>query len=400
MDIVSPESVGLNSRQLDRIGDWAAGYVAAGKLPFATTLVARHGQVAFLDCRGMADLAADRPARPDDLVRLYSMTKPVTAVAALMLYEAGVLQLDDPVAEYIPAFADLRVMRADGATEALAEPVRLWHLFTHTAGLTYGHRDEGPVPAAMVEAGVDFGDPTETLAATVDRLAEVPLKFQPGTRWNYGVSTDVLGRVVEVAAGVGLDRFFADRIFAPLGMTETGFSAPADTADRLTACYDYDPEALLVPVTGPREAAFTAGTQMCSGGGGLVGTLADYLRFCEMLRGGGALGEARLLGRKTVAMMASNWMGGDLTAMGQPTFSEMPYDGIGFGLGVSVVVDPAKTRALYSSGEYAWGGAASTAFWIDPQEDMVVIFLTQVMPSSTYPLRRELRALVNAAVID
>ena len=225
MDIVSPESVGLNSRQLDRIGDWAAGYVAAGKLPFATTLVARHGQVAFLDCRGMADLAADRPARADDLVRLYSMTKPVTAVAALMLYEAGVLQLDDPVAEYIPAFADLRVMRADGATEVIAEPVRLWHLFTHTAGLTYGHRDEGPVPAAMVEAGVDFGDPTETLAATVDRLAEVPLKFQPGTRWNYGVSTDVLGRVVEVAAGVGLDRFFADRIFAPLGMTETGFSA-------------------------------------------------------------------------------------------------------------------------------------------------------------------------------
>ena len=401
---VKPENVGLSSSQLTRIGDWAQGYLDRGQLPFATTLVARHGKIAYVDQRGFADLGIEKPIQRDSVVRLFSMTKPVTIVAALMLYEQGLLQLDDPVSAYIPGFADLQVCiggEADNLkTEPLLEPVRIWHLMTHTAGLTYGQRDEpllGPVLSAL---GVDFHDPQKNLAEVVDALCQAPLKFQPGSRWNYGVSTDVLGRLIEVVSGQPLDEFFEQHIFAPLAMQDTGFTVKPGAEARFVSCYEATRDEPLALYDDAAGSALLQPRQMFSGGGGLVGTLDDYHRFCEMLRGQGAFGGSRLLGRKTVAMMASNWMPGDLSEMGQATFSEMPYDGIGFGLGVSVVVNPAKTRALYSEGEYAWGGMASTAFWIDPLEDLVVVFLTQVVPSSSYPLRRQLRALVNAAVID
>jgi CubicO group peptidase (beta-lactamase class C family) len=400
-----PETVGMSGERLGRIDAWMARYVEAGKLPWAMTVITRHGETAYSRCIGKADIATGRAIEDDAILRIYSMSKPITAVAILMLYEEGLLQLDDPVSRFIPEFADTPVVAGDHGAELVTEPLRhpitVRHLLTHTSGLIYGAFGGGTLERLYDENATDFGPQDGTLEAVCKRLAALPLDHQPGARWTYGVSIDVLGRIVEVISGQSFDRFLQQRIFAPLAMRDTFFELPPDRMDRFVPCYERGPDDGLLSYDGVEDSVHAAGVTCFSGGGGLLSTARDYQRFAEMLRGGGALGDVRILGPRTVSFMASNHMPGgvDLAAMGQPVFSETSYEGIGFGLGVSVVLDPAHAQVLTSKGEYAWGGMASTAFWIDPEQDMSVLFLTQLVPSSSYPIRRELRVLASQAIV-
>jgi CubicO group peptidase (beta-lactamase class C family) len=403
---VEPAEVGFDADRLARIDTHFARYVDDGRLPGWLALVARRGQIAHLSINGQRDVEAALPVEIDTVFRIYSMTKPVTSVAAMMLFEEGAFELKDPVSKFIPAFADVRVYRGGSSvkaiTEPATEPVRMWHLLTHTSGLTYGFHYAHPVDAMYRAAGFEWGTPPGfDLAAVCEMWASLPLVFQPGTEWNYGVSTDVLGRVVEVASGQNLDRFFQERIFEPLSMTDTAFSVPPADADRLAALY--------IPGSGGKATRMDAMGDMAkepptclSGGGGLVSTAADYHRFTQMLLNGGELDGQRLLGSRTVRYMASNHLpgGADLEAVGRPLFAETTFDGVGFGLGFSVLLDPVTNKVPGSAGEFAWGGAASTAFWVDPVEDITCIFLTQLLPSSTHPIRSELKRFVYQALID
>ena len=398
-----PEDVGLSTPRLARVSQWMRRWVDSGRLPGLLVAVARDDRLAWLGTCGYRDVEAKRAVEPDTIYRIYSMTKPITTVAALMLYEEGRFQLDDPIAKFIPAFAGTRVFASGDAesftTAPLERPVTVHDLMIHTSGLTYGFQHEHAVDALYRNRRIEFNANVGPLADLVEATAAQPLVFQPGTRWNYGVSTDVLGRLVEIWSGVPLDAFFAERIFAPLGMDDTGFQVREGQGGRLASSYaraDGGGLALAEPAGGSRflESAVTL-----SGGGGLVSTAADYLRFMRMLRGRGALEDVRLLGRKSVELMTMNHLPGDLADMGRPRFAEMPFAGVGFGLGVSVLLDPAKARILGSPGEYAWGGMASTAFWVDPAEDLMVLLLTQLMPSSAWPIRRELRVLTYQALL-
>ena len=399
-----PESVGFSAQRLARIGPWLRGYVDSGKLPFAGVAVMRKGEVAYSDLYGLRDIEAGTPAIEHGLYRIYSMTKLITTVAAMSLYEEGRFMLDDPIAAYLPEFAKQKV-HVSGPFEAMElvepeTPVTIRQLMNHTSGLTYGAFDPGPVGRAMRRAKADFANPAESLADVVTRLADVPLCFQPGTRWNYGVSSDVLGRVVEVVAGKPLEQVFQERIFGPLGISDTFFGVPDEKLDRFCALYSKTDDVPLKLFETAVESRFRAPVAMHSGGGGLVSSTADYIRFVEMVRRGGALDGARVLGRKTVELMLLNHLPGDMAAMGQATFSEMPMTGIGFGLGGAVLLDPARAQILGSPGEFTWGGMASTAFWIDRTEEISVVFMTQLVPSSSYPIRRELRVLVYQALVD
>ena len=404
---VEPKEVGFDADRLTRIDRLLDRYVDDGRLPGWLVLVARHGRVAHLATGGSADVEANRPVGVDTLFRIYSMTKPITSVAAMMLYEEGAFELKDPVSRFIPSFRDLRVYRSGSAlnpaTEPASEPVRIWHLLTHTAGLTYGFHHAHPVDAMYRRAGFEWGAPPGTdLAACCDAWADLPLVFQPGTEWNYSVATDVLGRVVEVAAGTSLDRFFAERIFRPLGMTETSFWVDDADAGRLAALYAPSPKTGRIVRNDAMGKAVLTPPTFLSGGGGLVSTAGDYHRFTRMLLGEGELEGARLLGPRTVRYMARNHLPGgvDLETIGRPLFAETTYDGVGFGLGLSVVLDPVANKVPASPGEVAWGGAASTAFWVDRAEDVTAVFLTQLLPSSTLPVRSQLRQLVYQALID
>jgi len=400
-----PEDVGLSKTRLDRIDDWMKRYVDSGKLPGMMTVVARRGQVVDWRMRGLIDVEAGKPVAADSIYRIYSMTKPIASVALMMLYERGLFQLDDPIARWLPAFAEPRVFVGGDAenpkTEPARQPITFRHLLTHTSGLTYGFLMAGPVDAMYRAAKIEFNPGRgASLAEMVDRLATMPLLCQPGAGWNYSNSTDVVGRLVEAISGESLPDFFQSRILEPLGMTDTAFHVAADKVDRFAALYGPKPGGGLELVDAPGRSHYLKPPETPSGGGGLVGTAHDYMRFATMLRNRGELDGVRLLGRKTVEYMTANHLPGDMAAMGQPRFSESSYEGIGFGLGFSVMLDPAKAQVVGSPGEYAWGGAASTAFWIDPVEDMIVLLLTQLRPSSTFPIRRELRVLTYQAIVD
>ena len=394
---------GLCGARLAKVGDWMRGYVDSGKLPCAMTLVARHGEIAFLDHCGFADVETKTPLKRDTVFRIYSMTKPVTAVAMMMLYEEGRFQLDDPLAKYMPEFADMKVyVSGHGSqirTEPAEAPITIHQLLTHTAGFTYGFLDETPLGEIYRTRDIDFNPGKKPLEDTIAALAEVPLAHQPGARWNYGVAFDVLGRLVEILSGEPLDRFFQDRILQPLGMDDTAFSIGDDKRGRFAALYRAADGGFDLIETADKTV-YAEPVKLWSGGGGLVSTIDDYFRFTEFLRCRGELDATRLLSRKTVDYMTANHLGGDMAAMGQPTFGESRFEGVGFGFGVSVMLDPARANILGTPGEYAWGGAASTAFWIDPFEDMTVIFMTQLLPSSAYPIRRELRVLTYQALVD
>jgi CubicO group peptidase (beta-lactamase class C family) len=403
---VEPEEVGIDGARLRRVDAHFRRYVDDGRLPGWTVAVARRGRVAHLSHYGLADAEAQRPVADDTLWRIFSMTKPVTSVAALMLVEQGALELNAPVSRYIPAFADARVYAggsaADPGTVPATEPVRVWHLLTHTAGLTYGWHHAHAVDEMYRAKGFEFGSPRGMdLAAVCEVWAGIPLLFQPGAEWNYSVATDVLGRVVEVASGQPLDAFFSEHVFGPLGMTDTAFSVAPDDVERLAALYVPHPAGGLLRNTVVGEAA-TREPAFLSGGGGLVSTAGDYHRFAQMLARGGELDGARLLGPRTVAYMTRNHLPGgvDLDTYARPLFAESPYRGVGFGLGFSVVIDAAAGKTLTHEGEYAWGGFASTAFYVDPATEVTALFFTQLMPSSTHPIRPQLRTLVNQALVD
>lgn len=401
-----PGEVGFDPDRLGRIDSHFRRYVDDGRLPGWTIAVARRGRVAHLAHYGLADREAGRAVTDDTVWRIYSMTKPITSVAAMMLYERGALELTDPVSRYIPAFADMRVYRGGSAanpgTVPAGEPMRVWHLLSHTSGLTYGFHHAHPVDEMYRAKGFEFGVPRGMdLETACDAFAQFPLVFDPGTEWNYSVATDVLGRVVEVASGKKLDAFLAEEILAPLDMTDTAFSVGEADLDRLAALYVRNPAGGLRRYDTMGDAATRPPTYL-SGGGGLVSTAADYHRFTQMLARGGELDGARLLSPRTVAYMATNHLPGghDLDTVGRPIFAESSFAGVGFGLGFSVVLDPAAGKGVTSPGEYAWGGLASTAFWVDPVEEITAMFFTQLLPSSTYPIRPQLRALVNQAVVD
>jgi CubicO group peptidase (beta-lactamase class C family) len=406
-----PAEVGLDPDRLERVDRHFRRYVDDGRLPGWLITISRRGRLAHVSCYGSRDLEAGLPVATSTLWRIYSMTKPVTSVAAMMLYEEGAFELTDPVSAFIPSFAGVRVYAAGPdarpVTVPAAEPVRIWHLLTHTAGLTYGWHRVHPVDARYRDAGFEWGTPAGLdLAQCVDAWAEQPLLFQPGTEWNYSVATDVLGRLVEVISGQNLDEFFASRILGPLGMTDTSFVAREPEVSRLGELYTPGPGGQAVRL----EAMGRTGRQrprVLSGGSGLVSTAGDYHRFTQMLlaRPGSPAGEldgARLLGPRTVASMTRNHLpgGADLERFGRPLHAESPMRGVGFGLGFAVVVDPVAGKTLSSAGEFSWGGAASTTFFVDPAEQLTVSFFTQLLPSSAYPLRSQLRQLVYQAITD
>jgi CubicO group peptidase (beta-lactamase class C family) len=399
-----PEDVGLSSERLACVNAWAQRLVDDGKLPGMTTMVARRGKVVHFNSCGLADMKREVRMAPDTIFRFYSMTKPLTSTAIMMLYEEGRFQLDDPITRFLPCFKDMRVavggMRGKLETVPAERDITFRDLLTHTSGLTYGFMEATPVDGQYRDRGVDFQTSDKTLAEVVELAADVPLIAQPGAEWNYSIATDVLGHLVAVISGMPFDQFLRERVTGKLGMVDTEFQVPADKLSRFAANYTSMPDGRLMLIDDPQKSIFGTQRKICSGGGGLVSTAGDYMRFCQMMLNKGELNGVRLLGRKTVELMTTNHLRGDMAEMGQPRFSESSYFGIGFGLGFSVTLDPAKAQILGSAGEYAWGGAASTAFWIDPAEDMAVIMLTQLMPSSTYPIRRELRVLTYQAVVD
>ncbi len=393
----------FDASRLARIDRHFQQYVDDGRLVGWQLQVGRHGQVAHSATYGLADREAGRPVAQDTLWRIYSMTKPIVSVAFMSLWEEGLVELTDEVARYLPSFADVKVFRDGSATTAFLEPalepVRLWHLLTHTSGLTYGFLQVHPVDAMYRAAGSDLGNPTgNDLAANCDLWASLPLKFQPGTAWGYGVSTDVLGRVCEVVAGKPLDEVVRERVLEPLGMSDTRWWADGQE-DRLAALYAaYEGKAVRYDVLG--DSALKPPV-MLSGGGGLLSTAADYWRFSAMLLGRGALDGTRVLAPRTVELMARNHLPGgqDLGQLNSGGFAETIMDGVGFGLGFATVLDPTPARGASSVGEFYWGGLASTAFWVDPATGVCATFFTQLVPSSTYPVRAQLRQLVYSALV-
>ncbi len=381
-------------------------YIDTGRFPGALTLIWRHGQIAHLRALGLADVERGVPVREDTVFRIYSMTKPLTTVAFMMLVEQGLVALDTPVHALIPEWKDLGVY-AGGFMETFRtrrpeRPMLVVDLLRHTSGLTYGFQQASNVDAAYRKLDVLDEARASTLDDMIRKLATLPLEFSPGTAWNYSVSTDVLGYLVGKLSGVPFPEFLRARVLGPLGMEDTDFFVRRGSEQRLAACYVATPGGGMKLQDDPARSTYLARPSLFSGGGGLVSTAADYLRFCRMMLGRGSLDGVQLLSRKTVELMTTNHLpdGKDLPALSRSLFSEATYNGIGFGLGFAVTLDPARTLIPGSRGEFSWGGLASTAFWVDPTEDLIVLFLTQLMPSAAYPIRRELRTLVYSALQD
>jgi CubicO group peptidase (beta-lactamase class C family) len=402
---VDPSEVGLNPRQLAKLDSHFARYVDTGLLAGWHVVVTRRGQVAHSSTYGLADREAGTAVAPDTLWRLYSMTKPVVSVAAMMLWEEGGFELTDEISRWLPEFADVKVYDKGSAQRPYVvpaiEPIRVWHLLTHTAGLTYGFLHTSVVDTIYRNAGYEWGVPEgQDLAGACAAWAKLPLLFQPGTRWGYSVASDVLGRLIEVISGQSLDDFFASRIFGPLGMTDTSFWVDGPDTARLAALYAPMPgtqQAFRFDQMGDRALAKPT---MLSGSGGLVGSASDYHRFTQMLLNEGRLDGVRLLGSRTVRFMTRNHLPGnvDLGTLTTGGFAETTFDGIGFGLGFGIVMDPIPARTPCSEGSYYWGGAASTTFWVDPREELTAMLFTQLVPSSQHPIRPQLRQLVYAAI--
>jgi CubicO group peptidase (beta-lactamase class C family) len=414
----SPEAAGMSRAALDRIDDHLKRrYIDANRFPGTQLVVYRRGQVVHSSVQGFADLERKAPMKDDTIFRIYSMTKPITSVAFMMLVEQGLVALDEPVHKYIPEWKNLGVFQAGTApafvTRPPARPMQIVDLLRHTSGLTYGFQQRSNVDAAYRDSQIGTIELAGTLDSMIAALAKIPLEFSPGEAWNYSVSTDVIGYLVGKISGIPFERFLKERIFDPLGMADTDFYVPAEKAHRLAACYNatvsgmmavHSPGAKsgLALQDDPATSPYRSPPSLISGGGGLCSTAADYLTFCRALLNGGTLDGVRLIGPKTLALMTANHLPGnrDLPEMSRSMFAEATYSGVGFGLGFSVTMNPAKTLVPGSPGEYAWGGAATTSFWIDPAEELITIFMTQVIPSSAYPVRRELRTMVYAAITN
>jgi CubicO group peptidase (beta-lactamase class C family) len=404
---IDPDHVGFDPARLARIESHFARYVDDGRLPGWHIAVTRCGQVAYSATYGLRDVSSGAPVEADTLWRIYSMTKPITSVAAMMLWEEGHFELTDEISKWLPAFADVRVYDKGSLlrpyTVPAIEPIRVWHLLTHTSGLTYGFFQESVVDAMYRAAGFELDPEHELdLAASCDAWARLPLLFQPGSKWGYGVSTDVLGRLVEVISGQTLAEFFAERILGPLKMDQTRWWVDEADAPRLATLYGAHAEsgrAVPLAAMGTRALSEPA---MLAGGHGLVSTAADYHRFTQMLLREGELDGVRLLGPHTVRFMTRNHLPGgvDLDTFSSGGFAETVFEGIGFGLGFAVMENPVPSRVPSSVGQYYWGGLASTAFWVDPVEQLTVMLFTQLVPSNRWPLRPQLRQMVYSALVD
>ncbi len=403
--LASPESAGLCGKRLGRLRTWMRRYIDSGRLPGASVLVARRGRVVFCESLGSRNPDPGDPMTTDAIFHLHSMTMPVTSAAVMMLHEEGLLLLDDPVADFIPSFQETPVYASGDGEEMVVEPTRrpvtIHHLLTHTSGLIRGDGAKGPVSELYKHRNTDFSIHDGVLSDVVDRLAESPLAFQPGEGWSPGVSTDVLGRVVEVVSGRSLDAFFQERILGPLVMMDTGFMIPGSAGDRFTPTHAGAGDDAGIREEAPaRPIPMKGEVVTLSGGRGLVSTLPDYYRFTELLRLKGEVDGVRLLGRKTVDYMTRDHLPGDLSDMGRSTIRPSSLAGLGFGLGFSVMVDPIKARMLGSPGEYASGGSAGVAFWTDPVEEMTVLFFSPAPPPDGSAIVRELRVLVYQAIVD
>ena len=405
MERADPDEMGFDPERLARLDPFLEEtYLRPGLLHGVQLLVAREGKVVHFSSRGEARESGE-PVRDDSLFRIASMTKPVTSVAFMMLVEEGRVALDTPVHKVIPEWEKLRVYDGGGGgapfrTRALERPMLMVDLLRHTSGLTYGFQHRTNVDAAYREGKLESWHGHHDLDGFVAALAGIPLEFSPGEAWNYSVSTDVLGLVVQRVSGRPFDAFLAERIFSPLGMIDTSFCVPADKLDRFGDAWAFDPERGAEMYDRAEKSAWARAPRLVSGGGGLVSTSADYHLFCTMLLNGGTLGGARILGRKTIELMTANHLpgGADLTDLSRSLFSEATYAGQGFGLGFAVNLDPALAMLPGSRGEYYWGGMFSTAFFIDPVERVHMIFMTQLMPSTTYPVRRQLKTLIYSAL--
>jgi len=399
-----PEAAGFSAARLQQLDRFLqTRYIDAGKLPCAMTFIQRRGEVAHFSALGFKDVERRQRLEEDTLFRIYSMTKPITSIAFMMLVEDGSVALDDPVEQHIPQWRDLGVY--DGGfigtfkTHRTAQPMRIVDLLRHTSGLTYGFQQRTNLDAAYRNQRLDEIGGPGTLDQMIEALGRLPLEFSPGTVWNYSVATDVLGYLIGKLSGEPFEQFLQRRILNPLRMHDTGFSVPATQAPRLAACYTAAPGGGMKLQDDPPTSPFLRTPNLVSGGAGLISTLADYRRFCQMLLNGGTLDGERIIGRKTLQLMTSNHLPGnkELPDLSVALFSEAAYAGVGFGLGFAVTLNTARTLLPGSAGDFFWGGMASTFFWVDPREDMIVIFMTQLMPSSTYPLRRQLRTMIYSA---
>lgn len=412
MPTVAPRELGFSPLRLERLDRFIKErYLDSGRLPHAQLLISRGGELAHFSSQGAAREGSSRAIDETSIFRIASMTKPVTSVAFMMLVEEGRVAVDTPVADVLPEFAATGVYASGGAgvpfaTRPTSEPMRMLDLLRHTSGLTYGFQNRSNIDAAYRETPSNAG-PVENwygdadLDSFVSDLSRLPLEFSPGEAWNYSVSTDVLGAVIQRVSGQPLDVFLSDRILGPLKMDDTGFVVPPEKADRLTDCYAWvNPSVGRVMYDRGEESVWLQQPRLVSGGGGLVSTALDYHRFCQMLANGGELDGARILGRKTVDLMTMNHLPGqsDLSTLSRSLFSETQNAGVGFGLGFAVTQDVARTMIPGSVGEYYWGGMFTTSFFIDPVEQFHIVFMTQLSPSLLYPIRRELKTLIYSAL--
>jgi CubicO group peptidase (beta-lactamase class C family) len=416
--LASPESAGMSKAAFDRIDNHLRQrYIDTGRFPGTQLVVYRRGKLVHSAVQGFADLERKLALKEDTIFRIYSMTKPITSIAFMMLVEEGRVALDEPVHKYIPEWKNLGVFQAGVApaflTKPPARPMLIIDLLRHTSGLTYGFQQRSNVDAAYREMKIGEVEKAGTLQSMIEDLAKIPLEFSPGEAWNYSVSTDVIGYLIGKISGKPFEQFLRERILDALEMKDTDFYVPTAKAHRLAACYSASPQGAIVFHAAERKdslalqddpatSSFLSPPSFISGGGGLCSTAADYLTFCRALLNGGELSGVRLVGPKTLALMRANHLPGGRTLpeMSRSLFSEATYNGIGFGLGFSVTLDPAQTLIPGSAGEYAWGGAATTSFWIDPAEELIAIFMTQVLPSTAYPIRRELRTMIYASITD
>ncbi len=397
LETVKPRQVGMSDARLEQISSITRGYVEEGRIAGVITMVARHGKLVHFEAVGSRGVDDDRPLTKDALFRIYSMTKPITAVAAMQLYERGLFQLSDPISRFVPELSELTVQNGNGETEPASGPITMQQLLTHTAGFSYGFDPEDPVDQQYRESRA-LG------AGNLDEFAEVlaglPLKYHPGTQWHYSVAVDVTGLIVERLSGQPLDEYLKEHIFDPLGMTDTFFSVPENKWDRFLPNHRWDRQAGALRTLGPESWDRFRDVTLFSGGGGLVGTAMDYMRFAEMLRNGGSLDGNRILSPRTVEFMTLNHLPASISTGGS---GENPgrgngRDGFGFGLGFGLVTDVAASGVMGSVGEYSWGGAAGTIFWVDPVQDFVVVAMIQLM-GSPWPLRSELKVAVNQAIV-
>jgi CubicO group peptidase (beta-lactamase class C family) len=394
MNTANPNDLGFSPERLIRINDFMKRYVEEGKVAGFVTLVSRHGKIAFFDKYGYQNITRQTPIALDTIFRIYSMTKPIASVALMMLFERGLVRLEDPVSKFIPQFKNTKVYEKDWNLVDQVRPMTVKNLLTHTAGLSYGGSAQTNHPVDSLYDLAGLQDPGINLEEMVRRIAGLPLLYQPGTRWYYSVATDVVGRLVEVIAGMSLAEFLDEKIFKPLGMVDSGFSVPTEKTSRLATLYGKSKDSIL------KEMDETIGRRydkvsLYSGGGGLVSTALDYFRFAQMVLNNGELDGVRLLGPQTVKYMTTNHLPPSLIPL---TMGEA-YPGLGFGLGFSVVLDVALNGQMGSPGEHGWGGWASTNFWIDPLQQLIAILMVQYIPSGTYPLANDLHTAVYQALI-